>query len=261
MKIGFLEIDFIDVIDIIFVAFLLYQVYQLIKGSIASKVFLGYLFIYITFLIVKALGMELTSSIFGEFMRWGVLGLIIIFQQEVRRFLLMVGRSTSFQDNSFLRRFFPHKTSFETPESIRAVVDAAKTMASTHTGALIVIQREDSLQKFIDSGDEIDGIVSKRLLLNIFQKNSILHDGAVIISEGRVKAATCRLPMSESERISATLGFRHRAALGMSEETDAAIIVVSEEKGEITFVQNSGMFRNMSVLDLEEKMASYLVKR
>jgi diadenylate cyclase len=261
MKLGFLHIGIIDVIDIALVAFLLYQIYQLIKGSIAGKVFLGYLFIYIAYLIARALGMELTSRIFNEFMRWGVLGLIIIFQQEIRRFLLLIGRNTSFQENKFLKNIFPQKISYENTDTIHALAEATKAMATTHTGALMVIQREDDLRKYIDSGDDIDATISKRLISNIFFKNSPLHDGAVIIRNGRIAAARCMLPVSESERISPALGFRHRAAVGISEQTDAVVIVVSEEKGEIALVTNGGMFRNMSAEDLEEKLITYLIKK
>lgn len=257
-KIGFLDIDFIDILDILLVAFLLYQVYYLIKGSIASKVFLGYLLIYGFYLIVRALGMELLSTILGQFMEVGVLALLIIFQPEIRRFLLLIGKTTSLQDNRLFSRFFPHNTNFENATTIREISEAARTLASTHTGALIVIQREDDLKKYVDSGDEIDALVSKRLINNIFFKNSPLHDGAAIIHNGRIQAARCMLPVTENPNISASLGFRHRAALGMSEATDALIIVVSEEKGELSLVHTGGIFRNLSATELEQKLTAYL---
>ncbi len=260
MHIGFLNFDFIDLFDIVLVAFLLYQIYKLIEGSIANKIFFGYLIIYVIYLMATALGMELLSAILGQFMNVGVLALLIIFQQEIRRFLMMLGRSTSFQENPILRRFYTPKTSKDNISTLQAIVEATKTMASTHTGALIVIEKEDELKKFIESGDEIDSKISKRLILTIFHKNSPLHDGAVIVKNGRIAAARCMLPVSESGTISPTLGFRHRAAFGMSEQTDAAIIVVSEEKGEVSFVNNGGIFRNMSAKDLEAKLSEYLIK-
>ncbi|WP_026994549.1 diadenylate cyclase CdaA [Flectobacillus major] len=259
MHIGFLDIDFIDLFDIVFVAFLLYQIYRLIQGSIANKIFFGYIMIYVVYLVATALGMELLSAILGQFMNVGVLALLIIFQQEIRRFLMMLGRSTSIQENALLKRFYTPKISKENVSTLQAIVEATKVMATTHTGALIVIEKEDDLKKFIESGDEIDSQVSKRLLLTIFHKNSPLHDGAVIIKNGRLAAARCMLPVSESGTISPTLGFRHRAAFGMSEQTDAAIIVVSEEKGEVSFVNHGGIFRNMSVRDLENKLSDYLL--
>jgi uncharacterized protein (TIGR00159 family) len=158
-----------------------------------------------------------------------------------------------------LKRFYTPKISKDKVSNLQAIVEATRTMAATHTGALIVIEKEDDLKKFIESGDEIDSQVSKRLLLTIFHKNSPLHDGAVIIKNSRLAAARCMLPISESGTISPTLGFRHRAAFGMSEQTDAAVIVVSEEKGEISFVSHGGIFRNMSTKDLESKLSEYLL--
>ncbi|MFN8357047.1 MAG: diadenylate cyclase CdaA [Spirosomataceae bacterium] len=257
-KISFLDIGFIDILDIILVAFLLYQVYHLIRGSIASRVFLGYLLVYVAYLLVKALGMELLSTILGQFMEVGVLALLIIFQPEIRRFLLLVGKSTSIQDSKWFRRFFPHHTSFENEKTIQEIADSARMMAATHTGALLVIQREDDLKKYIDSGDELDAVVSKRMISSIFFKNSPFHDGAVIIHEGRIKAARCMLPVTENPNIPATLGFRHRAAIGMSEATDAVIVVVSEEKGEITLVHTGGMFRSLTANELAQKLKQHL---
>jgi len=260
MQIGFLTIDWIDILDIILVAFLLYQVYKLIQGSIANRVFFGYILIYIVYLVAKALGMELLSAILGQFMNVGVLALLIIFQQEIRRFLMMLGRSTSIRENAFLKKFYTPKITKENITSLQSIVEATKNMAASNTGALIVIEREDDLKKYIESGDVIDSEVSKRLILSIFHKNSPLHDGAVIIREGRLAAARCMLPVSESGAISPALGFRHRAAFGMSEQTDAAIVVVSEEKGEISFVNHGGIFRNLGMSDLEDKLTDYLLK-
>lgn len=260
MQIGFLAVNWIDIFDILVVAFLLYQVYTLIQGSIANKIFFGYLTIYIAYLFAKALGMELLSAILGQFMNVGVLALLIIFQQEIRRFLMMLGRSSSVQQNTLLRRLYTPKTTEETALNVAAISEACKYMAASYTGALIVIEHQDDLAKFIETGDYLSAVVSKRMLLTIFQKNSPLHDGAVIIKNGRLSAARCMLPISESGTISPALGFRHRAALGMSEQTDAAIIVVSEEKGEISFVNNGGIYRNVTPQDLETRITSYLAR-
>ncbi|MEA5257595.1 diadenylate cyclase CdaA [Arcicella aquatica] len=260
MRIGFLTIDWIDFLDILLVAYMLYQIYKLIQGSIANKIFFGYILIYGVYLVSKALGMEFLSSILGQFMNMGVLALLIIFQQEIRRFLMMLGRSTSFRENPLLKRFYTPKVSKENFSTLQSILDAVKVMATNYTGALIVIEKEDDLKKFIESGDVLDAEVSKRLLLTIFHKNSPLHDGAVIIKGGRLAAARCMLPVSESGTISPALGFRHRAAFGMSEQTDAAIIVVSEEKAEVSFVNHGGIFRNMSIQDLEIKLKDYILK-
>ncbi len=261
MPLDFVKFSWINLLDIFMVSYLIYMVYHLIKGSIASKVFLGYLLVYVCYLVFKAVGLELLSKILGQFMNVGVLALLIIFQPEIRRFLLMVGRTTNIQDNRLIKRFFPDKTLYEKPEIIDEIVEASKTMASLQTGALIVIQREDELKRYIDSGDMVDSIVSKRMLTNIFFKNSPLHDGAVVIHEGRIKAARCMLPVSENLNISPSLGFRHRAAIGISEHTDAVVVVVSEEKGEISLVYTGGMFRNLTIEDLKAKLMSYMTEK
>jgi DNA integrity scanning protein DisA with diadenylate cyclase activity len=146
MHIGFLNIDFIDVVDVMLVAFLLYQIYRLIQGSIANKIFFGFIIVYVVYLLATAFGMELLSAILGQFMNVGVLALLIIFQQEIRRFLLMLGRSTSVQENAILKRFYTPKISKDKVSNLQAIVEATRTMAATHTGALIVIEKEDDLK-------------------------------------------------------------------------------------------------------------------
>ncbi|MFT4032742.1 MAG: diadenylate cyclase CdaA [Siphonobacter sp.] len=258
-KLGFLDINVLDLLDIMLVAFLLYQVYFLIKGSIASRVFLGYLLLYGVYLIVRALGMELLSTILGQFMEIGVLALVIIFQPEIRRFLFFVGRSTNLQQYPILHRIFNQKSENQTTWELQPVVDAVKKLAASRTGALIVIRKEDSLKRYIESGDSLDAHLSRALLIAIFQKNGPLHDGAVIISDSRIKAARCMLPISENPDLSPVLGFRHRAAIGMSEHTDAAVIAVSEERGEIMLATEGGVIqRPLSIQALQEKLIQYL---
>ncbi|MDQ1086591.1 MULTISPECIES: diadenylate cyclase CdaA [unclassified Siphonobacter] len=258
-SLGFLDVAFSDLIDVILVAFLMYQIYFLIKGSIASRVFLGYLLVYGFYLIVKALNMELLSTILGQFMEIGVLALVIIFQPEIRRFLIFVGRSTNLQQYPILNRIFQQKSENHNTWELAPVIDAVKKLAASRTGALIAIKKEDSLKRYIESGDSIDAELSKAILLAIFQKNGPLHDGAVIISDGRIKAARCMLPVSESPHISPILGFRHRAAIGLSEHSDAAIIVVSEERGEITLVTEGGRIqRHILVQELQNHLTEYL---
>lgn len=260
-NLGFLDIDFLDVLDVLLVAFLLYQVYFLIRGSIASRVFLGYLLVYGFYLIVRALKMELLSTILGQFMEIGVLALVIIFQPEIRRFLFFVGRSTNLQQYPILHRIFSQKSERQTTWELQPVIDATKKLAASRTGALMVIKKEDSLKRYIESGDSLDAHLSKALLLAIFQKNGPLHDGAVIISDGKIKAARCMLPVSENPEISPILGFRHRAAIGLSEHSDAAIVVVSEERGEVTLVTEGGIHRHLPVHELQEKLVEYLSDR
>jgi diadenylate cyclase len=260
-SIGFLEIKFVDLLDVFFVTVLLYQVYKLMRGSVAIRVFLGFLSLYLTFLVVKAANMELLSSILGQFMGVGFLAVIILFQQEIRKFLLLLGRTPVFNDRSVLQtiRFWTNSQSMSRAD-ITPIVEAAKTLGGTNTGALIVLSKSSELKFYADSGDRLDSLLSKRLLLSIFNKYSPLHDGAVIIKDGRIVAARCILPVTERDDIPANYGLRHRAAIGMSEATDVFIIVVSEETGQITTVRNGEIQANQSTKELRSAINSYLLE-
>jgi uncharacterized protein (TIGR00159 family) len=259
-SIGFLEITWVDIIDIGLVSYLLYQLYKLMKGSVAVKVFLGFLSIYMSYLLVKAAEMKLLTEILGQFMGVGVIALLILFQQEIRKFLLLIGKTTAFNNESFFKGF-PWKREGNSDKQLNTtpIVEAAKTMAGSHTGALIVFGKEADLKFYADSGDEIDAIVSKRLLISIFNKYSPLHDGAVIISKNRLRAARCILPVSENENIPAAFGLRHRAAIGLTETVDAIVLVVSEETGQISLVRNGKLMHNLSAQELRTKLNQFLL--
>ncbi|MCC5930298.1 MAG: diadenylate cyclase CdaA [Cyclobacteriaceae bacterium] len=256
-KIGFLSVSWVDVIDIIAVTILLYQVYKLMRGSIAIKVFLGFLSLYLIFLVVNAAQMELLSAILGQFMGVGVIAVIILFQQEIRKFLLMIGRGTAFRRENFLKSL-PWRREYNEPFNITPIIDAAKTMGASNTGALIVISRDSELKFYADSGDRINGLISKRLLQSIFFKNSPLHDGAAIIYGGKILAARCILPVSDQENLPANFGLRHRAAIGMSEVTDTLVLVVSEETGQMSLVRGGKMYHNLSTQELRNMINVYL---
>ncbi|MBC7891800.1 MAG: TIGR00159 family protein [Sphingobacteriaceae bacterium] len=258
LRVGFLDVSFIDLLDIALVAYLLYQIYFLIRDSIASRVFLGYLLVYGFYLVVRALGMELLSTILGQFMQIGVLALLVIFQPEIRRFLLLIGRSTNFQQSPLFRRFFGQKRAAEATWALQPLIEATKAMVSSRTGALVVVRKEDELKRYLESGTRLDAVLTKSLLLSIFNKTSPLHDGAVIIGDGRIQAARCVLPVSESDKTKPFMGFRHRAALGLAEHSDAAMVVVSEEKGEIAFAADGEMYRNLTIEELETRLVGYL---
>jgi diadenylate cyclase len=256
-SIGFLEIELLDVIDILLVTALLYQLYKLLTGSVALKIFLGLLSIYLLYLVVRAAGMELLTIILGQFMGVGVLAAIILFQPEIRRFLLLIGKTTAFNNDRFFRGF-PWRREQTDKLSLTPFIEAAKSLAGKNTGALIVFAKSSELKYYAESGDLIDAIISKRLLVSIFNKNSPLHDGAVIISGNRVKAARCILPVSENQEIPASMGLRHRAAIGLTEITDSIVLVVSEETGQIAIVRNGEVFRNLSSSDLRLKLNQFL---
>ncbi len=258
-RIGFLEIGWLDMVDVLAVAILLYQLYKLMKGSIASKVFLGFIFLYLIYLIVKAVQMELLSTILGQFMGVGVLAIIIIFSPEIRKFLLLLGKSTPFGKEGMRFRHFLWKKSFsEYTFDYTPVIEAARTLSGTSTGALIVFSKESELKFYVDSGDRIDALINKRLLISIFNKNSPLHDGAVIIHNERILAARCILPVSDRDNLPAQFGLRHRAAIGMSETTDTLVLVVSEETGQISMVRKGEMYHNLSLPEIRKMINDYL---
>lgn len=259
MQIGFLEIKWTDILDISLVAFLLYYIYKLVRGSVASRVFLGYLLIYLFYLIVKAVGLELLTRILEYFMGVGAIALIVLFQQEIRRFLLLIGKSTSLTNNQFFANLLGTEVIPEDKYPLKTIIDAAKTMSSEFTGGIMVIQKEDDLGKFAESGDALDAILSKKIILSLFSQYSLLNDGAIIIDSSRIKAAHCILPIANNDNLPSNYGFRHRAALGISEATDAAAICVSEENGKISLAID-GNIKTVSMTELERDLKAYFLK-
>lgn len=257
-KIGFLDISVVNMIDIALVAALLYQVYKLLKGSVAIKIFIGFLSLYLIYLLVRALRMELLSAILGQFMGVGVIAALIIFAPEIRKFLLIVGRTSIFSDDNILKDilFFWRKKE-NSAFNISPIIDASKVLAGSNTGALMVISSSTELKFYAESGDIMDAELSKRLLISIFNKYSPLHDGAVIIHKGRIKAARCILPVTERE-VPAQFGLRHRAGIGMSEATDTLILVVSEETGQLSMMKNGKVLHNLSFQEVREIINDYL---
>ncbi|GAB2773801.1 diadenylate cyclase CdaA [Rhabdobacter roseus] len=258
MRIGFLTVHWTDILDALLVSILLYQIYYLVRGSIASRVFLGYLLVYIFYLLVKGLGLELVTSILQYFMGVGAVALIVIFQQEIRRFLLIIGKSTVFTNNRFLDKWFGQPSAKIKEETLRIVVDACRGIASDFNGALIVLEKKDNLEKYVQTGEILDAKVSKPLITSLFNQYSALHDGAVIVMDGRVQAARCVLPVADGIDVPSDLGFRHRAAIGMSEATDAAVIVISEQTGRISLSVEGELYSNIPPSELELRLREYL---
>lgn len=250
---AFITIRVLDIIDILLVAFLLYQIYMLIRGTVAINIFMGIFVLYLIWLIVRALNMELLSSILGQIIGVGVIAIIIVFQQEIRRFLLLIGtRYLSRNRFSIENIFFPKSKRLDAPINIDAIVKACRNMAESKTGALIAISRKSDLQLYAETGDVINAETSSRLLENIFFKNSPLHDGAVIVKNDRIHAARCVLPLTEMLNLPASFGLRHKAALGLSETTDALVVVVSEETGKISFVEDGNIKSGISSIELQQ---------
>ncbi len=248
---GFLDIGFTDILDIFLVASLLYQFYILIKGTVAMNVFVGLFFMYLIWLLVRALNMQLLSSILGQFMGVGVIALIIVFQQEIRRFLLIMGSKYLTKKNFSLEQLFSFMIKDTVPKiRTKSIVRACESMAKSKTGALIVITNKSELSTYIETGEIINATTTSRLLETIFFKNSPLHDGAVIIRDDKIVAARCVLPVSENQDMPKNLGLRHRSALGMSESTDAFVVIVSEERGHISIAQFGKIITNISPTEL-----------
>lgn len=253
MGFGFLDITLVDIIDIFVVALIMFQVYRLTRGTNALRIVVGILIIYLLWIVTRVLNMELLSMILGQIIGVGVIALIIVFQQEIRRFLILLGTQYTNRRVSFMARLFRprgRKVKVVGQEWIDTVVGACADMAKTKTGALIVIARKVNLLPFIEQGERIDALISASLIKNIFFKNSPLHDGAMVIADDRIAAARCVLSSTERE-VPMEFGMRHRAALGASEITDALVIVVSEERGTISIARKGHISRDISPAHLQ----------
>lgn len=241
----------LDVIDIVLVALIMFQLYRIIKGTAAFSIFLAVFFIYLFWLIVKALNMQLASSMLGQVIGVGVIALIIVFQQEVRRFLLVMGNRYLKNNKFSITRFFARvQDDPGGPIIAEEIVRAAESMASKKIGCLIVIARQSRLEMFTEGGEMIRAKISAGLLETIFFKNTPLHDGAVLIEEGMILAARCPLPVTDQFTLPTRFGMRHRAAIGMSENSDALVIVVSEETGHISVADSGELRENLTTNEL-----------
>jgi len=253
-----ISISIIDVVDILLVAFLLYRLYSMIRGTAAMTIFLGVSVLYVVWLVVRALNMELTSTIIGQVMGAGIIALLIVFQQEVRRFLLYMGSQYKLHRTVALRRFLTPRRSGLSKSVLIELVVAAQQMGAIKQGALIALERRSDLSAVLETGVPIDAAVQARLLENIFFKNSPLHDGAAIIRHERIAAAQCILPVSNSPSIPPRLGLRHRAAIGLTEESDALVIVVSEETGSVSLVDAGDILEDLDAEALRKALAQRL---
>lgn len=251
-----MEFGWLDVVDILLVAILLYQLYHLVKGTPAVNIFVGILLFYLIYIMVRALDMSLFSSILGKFIDVGVIALLIVFQQELRRFLLFIGTTEFLDKGSIGKGWFDFKLDVRKTSGldISAVVKACKNMSESKTGAIIVITTNSELKFYANTGDPIEAKVSVRMLESIFYKNSPLHDGAVIIRANKIVAARCVLPVTEDPDFPAHLGMRHRAAVGITETSDALAVVVSEQTGEISFSKGGELINGLTPEQLREQL-------
>ena len=250
-----------DVFDILIVAMMLYYLYRLMKDSGVINIFYGVMaFIVVWVIASQMLAMRLTGTILDKFMNIGLLVLVILFQDQLKRFLVDLGSQRRWR---FLRNLFQHNATSEESVSqqwIMSIVRSCMNLSKSKTGALIVIQQDEPLENYENTGDAIDAAVNSRLIENIFFKNSPLHDGAMIIAGGRIKAVGCILPVSHDRSIPRSLGLRHRSALGISQATDAIAIVVSEETGTISIAYKGDLRMRLSTTDLEQRLSQLVAK-
>lgn len=260
---AFIHFDFLDLLDILLVGVLIYQVYNIVRGTIAIRIFLGIFAIYLFWKIVEALHMELLSEILGQFIGVGVIVLIIVFQQELRKFLLMIG-NTDFINKQVLKGnifYFGKRDKEVAPINIEEIASACISMAKSKTGALIIISHSHDIDIFLGSGERLNSRMSAPLLESIFWKNTPLHDGAVLVRENTILAARCVLPVSETRDLPGDLGMRHRAALGVTEQTSAVSIIVSEQTGTISTFKGGSINQNISPSNLAHHLRFLISKK
>ncbi len=202
--------------------------------------------------------MELLATILGQFMGVGVLAMIVLFQPEIRKFLLLIGRGAEINRSSFLKSLANWRSGYHDDFDVHQFIEAVKTLKATRTGALIVFSRSIELKFYAETGDPLNAEVNKRLLISIFNKSSPLHDGAVIIYQGRISAARCVLPVSDNDHLPPHFGLRHRCAIGMSETTDTLVMAISEETGRLILARNGKFIRGLKLKMVEQKILEYL---
>lgn len=254
---GFLHMSLADILDILMVAAIIYLLFRWIKGSSAMNIFVAILMLLVIRVVAESLNMRLMTAILKTLLDVGLIALIVIFQPEVRHFLIRIGSRSgiSGKGRKLLNRILGLQDSAIGGETVKEITEACKQMGLEKTGALIVLPANNPLEQIIETGDQIDALVSRRLIMNIFFKNSPLHDGAMIIKGDRIVAARCTLPITGRSDIPPSLGMRHKAAIGISEESDASVIVVSEETGGISFVRQGVITRIENIYELKLLLA------
>ncbi len=256
----FITFRLIDVLDIVLVALLLYMLYKLIRKTVAMNIFLGILAIYIIWKLVTVFQMELLSDILGQFISVGVIALLIVFQQELRKFLLLLG-TPKFLPEPISRFFRTRQKDIEfAQQNTEILVRATELMGEERTGAIIILARDNKLPDMVNTGVEMNAMISVDLIRSIFFKNNPLHDGAVIVDRDKIRAARCILPLSGNKEIPAHFGLRHRAGIGITEQSDAIAIIVSEETGQISYAVKGKLRHSVKPSDLKRILPKELVK-
>ena len=249
-----------DALDIVLVALLLYYIYKLVRGTVAINIFLGIVIIWAFWKLTGYLEMNMINSLVGPFLQVGLIALIVVFQQEIRKFLLMVGSTNFANKRNFVKHFkFMKQDGLAVSTDVDALLKACKNMSETKTGALMVFARSNSLDFIKNSGDKMNIEITQPIVESIFFKNSPLHDGAVIIEDNSITATRVILPVSNDRKIPLRFGLRHRAAVGITEKTDALALVVSEETGHISYVSNGEFVDYTNIEELSAQMKKDLI--
>ena len=259
----FIQMSFTDILDIILLGLIIFVAFRWLKGSSAISIFVAIVSLYLIRVLVTALNMRLIEAILNMILDVGVLAFIVIFQPEIRKFLTRLGNRymSNPQGKALVDKILGrNKNHGEYAEEVNNITEACRRMSEEKTGALIVIAHTTALDDIISTGDRINASIHRRLILNLFFKNSPLHDGALIISGNRIVAARCTLPITERTDIPANYGMRHKAAIGITEDTDADAIVVSEETGKISFVTNGEVEQITNITDLKNRIMQSMGK-
>ena len=247
--IDFLKIGASDILDIISVAVLFYLLYRLIRGTAALNIFAGLLIFYVMWKLVVLFRMELLSELLGQFISVGIIALVIVFQPEIRQFLLFIGSRNPLKRAN--RLLWKERSKHQNIPKINIIVKACANMSASQTGALIVLTRENNLEDYVQTGEIINAITSRELIETIFFKNTPLHDGALIINHQTMVAARCILPISRREDIPSSMGLRHRSSIGITELTDSIAIIVSEQTGAISYCIEGEIKQGVSYKELK----------
>jgi uncharacterized protein (TIGR00159 family) len=250
---NFLEFGITDIIDIVLVAILLYYIYKLVRGTVAINIFLGIVFVWAFWKLTELLDMKMISSMVGGFMQVGLIALIIVFQQEIRKFLLMIGSTNFANKRNFMKHFkFLRQEGVVSELDVESLLAACDKMGKTRTGAILVLKRNNKLDFVKSSGDAMNVQLNQPIIESIFYKNSPLHDGAAIVEDNHIVATRVILPVSKDRNMPQRFGLRHRAAAGITERTDAVALVVSEESGQISYLKNGEFVLFNDLTELSE---------
>ncbi len=256
----FLDFKVTDIIDIVLVAILLYYIYKLVRGTAAINIFIGIVIIWGFWKLTQLLGMKMISSMVGGFMQVGLIALIIVFQQEIRKFLLMIGSTNLGKKQNWIKRLkFLRQEDITTAVDIEAVLGACEKMSKSKTGALLVFKRNNSLDFVKSTGDKMYMEINQPTIESIFFKNSPLDDGAAIIEKNHIVATRVILPVSNERHIPLRFGLRHRAAVGITERTDSIALVVSEETGQISYIKSGDFVSYKDLTELAKIIADDLL--